>query len=396
MSFWDFTFFLFFGVVLIVGCEVRNGDELGLMVGLMESELDGTYKEIMRTQNENYILSGNPENEKNDSISKPDWDNGFWTGNLWLMFELTGDDKWKERALQFTLPLEEELWNGESSLSGLTMMASFGQAIKYSDNSDYRDVLVQSAKVLSSRFNPVIGAFGEPKTNSNVKVLSVNIESMLNIDLLFWAAQETGNENFSKIAVRHVRTVLQNHFGGDMSCNEVVDYDLKTGSIRGKYNRHVLKQSSWTLGQAVALYGVTTSYRETKRDEFLMHAEQIAGFILNQPIVTLDRIPSCDFALHNEPDLDCDFSVGVIIASALYELSGYSVHAAKYIETADKLLENISSKKFPVVSDDYSIEGSMFTRDSFDEDNTIETRWPMLLTDYYFLESLLHRRFLTH
>lgn len=85
-------------------------------------------------------------------VQSRDWTSGFFPGSLWMMYELTGNKNWKGEALQFTLPLESEKWNGGTHDMGFKMYCSFGQAIKYTNDPDYKDILIQSAKTLSTRF----------------------------------------------------------------------------------------------------------------------------------------------------------------------------------------------------------------------------------------------------
>ncbi len=57
------------------------------------------------------------ENGKLKLVRVRDWTSGFFAGNLWMVYDLTGDEKWKEKALEYTLPLEQEQWDRRNSRS---------------------------------------------------------------------------------------------------------------------------------------------------------------------------------------------------------------------------------------------------------------------------------------
>jgi unsaturated chondroitin disaccharide hydrolase len=67
-------------------------------------------------------------------VSSSDWTSGFYPGELWMMYGLTSDDYWKEKSIDFTLPLEQEKWNGKTHDMGFKMYCSFGKAWDYTQN----------------------------------------------------------------------------------------------------------------------------------------------------------------------------------------------------------------------------------------------------------------------
>ena len=75
-------------------------------------------------------------------VPSSDWTSGFYPGELWMMHELTGDDFWKEKALEFTLPLEQEKYNGRTHDMGVKMFCSFGNAYQATKNPEYKEILL--------------------------------------------------------------------------------------------------------------------------------------------------------------------------------------------------------------------------------------------------------------
>ena len=257
-------------------------------------------------------------------IPSKDWCSGFYAGSLWLASELSGDTGLQNLAREFTWPLEKEKLNGDTHDMGFKMMSSFGQGYRLTKDSVFRDILIQSAKTLTTRFNEKVGAIRSWDHNQDKWQFPVIIDNMLNLELLFWASKQTGDPLYYNIAVRHAQTTLANHFRPDNSSFHVVDYDTITGSVIKKNTHQGLSDSSaWSRGQAWGLYGYSMCYRETGIVSFLYQAEKIADFILNHPNLPEDKIPYWDFDAPSDSSTPRDVSAAAVTASALYELAQF-------------------------------------------------------------------------
>lgn len=90
--------------------------------------------------------------------AKGDWTAGFFPGTLWYMYDLSKDAKWEETAMEFTSLLEDRQYITYTHDIGFIMFCSYGNALRLTGNLDYIPILVQSARSLATRFNPVVGA----------------------------------------------------------------------------------------------------------------------------------------------------------------------------------------------------------------------------------------------
>jgi len=378
-------------LILSLGCTNKNPNNSDLLIRHLESQLDYAVNNAELLATSELISPRTSENGKLKQVPARDWTSGFFSGNLWMMYELTCNEKWKDKALQFTLPLEPEKWNGDTHDMGFKMYCSFGQAIKYTSNPEYREVLVQSAKTLANRFNPVVGCIRSWDHNNDKWDFPVIIDNMMNLELLLWAAKETGNENFKEIAIKHAETTIKNHFRKNYSSYHVVDYNPETGEVQQK-NTHqgYADESAWSRGQAWGLYGFTMMYRETGKDEFLAQAENIANFILSNPGIKEGKIPFWDFNAPNIPDEPYDASAGAIIASALLELSTFSDKKGEYLSVARNLLKTLSSPEFlaPVGEN----AGFLLKHSTGSKPHDSEIDVPLVYADYYYLEALIRNR----
>jgi uncharacterized protein YyaL (SSP411 family) len=213
---------------------------------------------------------------------------------------------------------------------------------------------------------------------------------MMNLELLFWAAKETGNQMFKEIAVKHAETTMNNHFREDFSSYHVVDYNPETGEVQSK-NTHqgYSDESAWSRGQAWGLYGFTMVYRETDEKKYLKHAENIAAYILNHPNLPENMIPYWDFNAPNIPNEPYDASAAAIIASALYELSTLSENGEMYLNAANKISESLASDQFLAVPENNN--GFLLKHSTGSKPHDSEVDVPLIYADYYFIETIMRK-----
>lgn len=91
------------------------------------------------------------------SIVHPhDWRSGFFPGTLWQVYEYTHNDYWRQQAISYTWPIEEAKWHKGTHDLGFMMYDSFGKAYELTGERSYRDVVVQSARTLITRYSPKV------------------------------------------------------------------------------------------------------------------------------------------------------------------------------------------------------------------------------------------------
>jgi unsaturated chondroitin disaccharide hydrolase len=327
------------------------------------------------------------EHGKLKLVASKDWTSGFFPGELWFLYEYSGNKMWLEQAKKFTAMIEQEQFNGKTHDMGFKVFCSVGTGYRITKDAHYREVIIQSAKTLATRFNPKTGVILSWDHSRDKWVNPVIIDNMMNLELLFEATRLTGDSSFYKIAVSHANTTMKNHFRPDFSSYHVVDYDPNTGAILKKTTHQGYSDASaWARGQAWAVYGYTLCYRYTKNQVYLKQAENIAAYILNNPTMPADLVPYWDFNAPNIPNEPRDVSAAAVIASALYELSGYSTNQKLYIAKADKMLNSISTKYISAPGTD---KGFILSHSTGSKPSDSEVDVPLSYADYYYLEALL-------
>jgi unsaturated chondroitin disaccharide hydrolase len=176
----------------------------------------------------------------------------------------------------------------------------------------------------------------------------VNIDATMNLELMFWAGQNGGRPEYTAMATQHALRAINDLVRPDGGTWMVAEYDQNTGKLL----RHSTKQgysteSTWSRGQAWAMYGFTTAYRYTKDPRFLDTARRTAdNFVRRLPP---DKVPYWDFDVPNKATAPRDTSAAAVAASALLELSGFESDAAakqRDIDNARAILISLSSPAY--------------------------------------------------
>jgi hypothetical protein len=324
-------------------------------------------------------------------IHRDDWTSGFYPGSMWYMFELTGDTAWRGYARKYSEAIDSVKYLTWHHDVGFMIQCSFGNGYRLGEE-QYKEVIIQAAKSLSTRFRPAAGIFQSWNVDKGWQSergweCPVIIDNMMNLELLFNATRLTGDSSFYKMAVSHADQTIKNHYRPDFSCYHVVDYSMTDGTVR---NRHTAQgyahESSWARGQAWGIYGFTVCYRETRDPKYLEQAQKAFEFVVQHKNFPSDFVPYWDFDAPKIPDEPRDASAAAIMASALYELSGYE-NKEYYAGWADKILKSLAS---PAYRSQPGENGNFLLMHSVGSiPHGAEIDVPLNYADYYFLEALV-------
>lgn len=329
-------------------------------------------------------------NSKKASIKKvpsKDWVSGFFPGNLWQIFELTQDYRYKEAAKKWTAFVEKEKFNNRTHDMGFKVFCSFGQGLKHYNNPAYNDIIVKSAQTLITRFDKNVGSIRSWDFNKDKWDFPVIIDNMMNLELLFEATKITKDSIYHNIAEEHANTTLKNHFRANNSTWHVLDYNPTNGEVRMRVTHQgIHDNSSWARGQGWAIYGFTMAYRYTKNQEYLAQAKATAAFFTNHKNMPEDGIPYWDFDAPNIPNEPRDASAAAIVASALIELYGITKEDA-YLDYSKKVIHSLQSENY--LLDERINAPFILNHCSGDWSKRLEMDEPIVYGDYYFLEALI-------
>ena len=334
------------------------------------------------------------KNGEIDFVPTDDWVSGFFAGTLWYMYELTGDEYWAEHAQKQTEVLDTIQYLKWHHDVGFMIYDSYGNGLRLKNIDGYKDVIINTAKSLSTRFRPGAGVIQSWNVDRGWQAergweCPVIIDNMMNLELLFKATEFTGDSTYANIAISHADQTMKNHYRPDYSTYHVVDYDLETGEVRGRCTAQgYADESAWARGQAWSIYGYTVMYRFTGDKKYLEQAEKVADFLFNNPNMPEDLVPYWDFDCPDIPDTPRDASSAAIIASALYELYWYT-KTDLYKEKADKMIESLSTPAYRTAQGTNGGFILMHSVGSIPHGSNIDV--PLNYADYYFLEALIRK-----
>lgn len=320
------------------------------------------------------------------------WVSGFLAGQLWLMYEATGDPRWRRRAERRQAGLAGQRQNTTTHDLGFVLFNSFGNGYRLTGKDRYRQVAVDGARSLATRWNARVGAIRSWNNRPSAPATDfrVIIDGMMNLELLRWAAANGGKRRWSSMAKGHALRTLAEHVRTDGSTYHLATYASNTGAV--KYKRTVQgydAESTWSRGQAWAIYGFAQAYRSTGDPRFLAAATRLADWFVAR--LPRDGVPFWDFGAPGIPSAPRDSSAAAIAASALLDLSRQPLSDARagtYAKTAKKILTSLSS---PAYLTEGTSNAALLAHGTGHKPSGLYDTG-LVYGDYYFLEALVRYR----
>lgn len=316
------------------------------------------------------------------------WTNGFWTGILWRMYEITQKPMYREYAEKLEEKLDAVIEDFEILHHDVGFMWLLSGVADYrlTGNSKSRKRGLHAASTLAGRFNPNGNFIRAWNTNSagDHNVGWAIIDSMMNIPLLYWAGEETKDPRFKGIAQRHADTLMKYAVRPDGSVKHILEFDPETGEyLKNHTGQSYEENASWSRGQAWALYGFVLSYIHTGREEYLNTAKSVAHYFIAN--LQRDWVPPCDFRSPKIPAYK-DTTAGVCAACGLLELAGAVPEYEKelYANAAVEILKDTEKRYCDWSEDEDSIVQYGTEAYHFGAKNI-----PIIYGDYFFIEALL-------
>ena len=293
------------------------------------------------------------------------------------------DGTLKADAIQYTNLLNPVRYYKGTHDLGFMINCSYGNAERLAPNDTIKAVMKETADNLCGRFNDSIGAIRSWDFGSwNFPVI---IDNMMNLDLLFTVSKWTGDNKYKDIAIKHAVTTMNNHFRPDYTCWHVVSYNNDGTVERKQTHQGKNDDSSWSRGQAWAVYGYTSCYRETNDTTFLNFAVNIADMIMER-VKTDDAIPYWDYDAPVTEETPRDASAAAVTAAGFIELSTMVPDGKKYLDYAEKILKSLSSDAYLAKAGEN--QGFILLHSVGSLPNGSEIDTPLNYADYYYLEAL--------
>ncbi|ANA78825.1 glucuronyl hydrolase [Paenibacillus glucanolyticus] len=252
-----------------------------------------------------------------------DWTNGFWSGMLWLGYEYSGDEAYREAARRtvqsFKRRMESHRVLDHHDIGFLYTLSSQAQWMVERDE-EARELTLQAADVLMRRWRPngqYLQAWGLPEdTQHGGRMI---IDCLMNLPLLFWASQQTGDERYREAAIKQADQSRRYLVRGDDSSYHTFVFDVETGeAMGGATHQGYTNGSTWSRGQAWGVYGFALAYRYTGNPLYLDTAKRMATYFIRH--LPEDHVAYWDFDVPIDTNTYRDSSASAIFAAGMVEL----------------------------------------------------------------------------
>jgi unsaturated chondroitin disaccharide hydrolase len=337
-----------------------------------------------------------------------DWTPSFWTGLCWLAAELTGEERYREVAQSHlehfrariegtvdAFDVREDPQQYGLMTHDLGFLYSLSAVAQYrlTGAPEARQLGLRAAERLADRYLPSVGiiqAWGDHTDPSDPHYGETIVDCMMNLPLLFWAAEETGYDRYRDIATRHATQTARHIVRDEGSTHHTFTFDpdrgVAVGHEAGTGAQHG-PDTCWARGQAWAIYGFALAYRYTGEESFRDTSQDLAAYYLEH--VEADMVPRWDFgapASHMG-----DTSAAAIAACGLFELCEALPMAAperaRYREAALETLATLGEEYTTADRDSNAILTESFyvtVEGQEDDPPSNATIWG----DYFYLEGL--------
>jgi unsaturated chondroitin disaccharide hydrolase len=349
---------------------------------------------IARTRHNLATLTGFPERTEGGRWVEIDpdrhgwWVGGHWVGLLWLAGAAGGDPALLAAARAWADRLLPQLTERADHDLGFLFELGFVLGHHLTGDETLTAPALRAADLLGRRFNPrggYIQAWGARDAAADLRGRTI-IDTMMNLDLLFWASRESGNPRPAEIAAAHARTALARHLRGDGSTAHVCDFDPETGAFLKQDTHQGLSPTScWSRGQAWAVHGFADCYRATGDPAFLAASRRLVEHLW--PRLPADLVPFWDYDSPLIPNDARDSSAASILASGLLHLASLDPDAERAAVWLGRAVAVLASLWQGYASRD-SGEASLLLHGTRSKPHGLMDHG-LIYGDYYFVEALV-------
>lgn len=257
------------------------------------------------------------------AIGNVEWTNGFWTGMLWLAYELSGAAHYRaaaERQVRSFHARQAGRQHTNHHDLGFLYSLSCVAAHRLTGDTLAAEAAMGAARLLLERYLPnagIIQAWGE--LSDPAQQGRMIIDCNLNLPLLYWASDYSGDPAFRAAADSHIAAAARHIVRPDGSTFHTFFFDPASGRpLQGKTHQGFADDSCWSRGQAWGIAGFPLVYRHNGDARLLELAQLLANYYLNR--LPQDGICYWDLVFTSGSE-ERDSSAAAIAACGLLELA---------------------------------------------------------------------------
>lgn len=273
-----------------------------------------------------FIYPGpNSVNGRYEGTEYYSWTNSFWTGLVWLCYEMTGDDKYRsfaEKQIEayYDRRMKHRIETDNHDI-GFVYTLSCTAACKLTGNEAAKQLSLQAAELLADRFLEKAGviqthgSLDDPELRGNFIV-----DCSMNVPILFWANQIAPNQRCYHAGYTHMKQVMKHSVRESAAAYHLCKLDDRGLLRKVEAGQGWSIDGCWSRGQSWLMYGFPLAYRYTGDDSFIDTARKVSHYFLNR--LPEDDVCCWDLCFTDGSELR-DSSAAAIASCGLLELAGH-------------------------------------------------------------------------
>src|SRR5579863_741446 len=390
-------------------------------IGLLQQEIDRTAAKwqpvlaaeppngITESKGKGFFAEGDNETGEWKPREGYSWTGSFWAGELWRMYARTHDEKYRRWAEQWGAPLVgQELTQTHDA--GFLYYYSAVLGFEQTHQAEQRASALQGAQRLVQLYNPLTHLISSWESGGDETI----VDTMMNLQLLWWASRETRDPKWRDIALNHALRTAEWFVRADGSVIQSVHYnpgdnrqefsldggpshkstlivDIPNNATPGDWvfnhnHQGFAAHTSWSRGTGWALYGFTIACAETHEQRLCETAAKVADFVLDN--LPADGVPWYDFYDEGVHFRNRDTSAAAIIAGGflrLSEIASDKQRALRLRQEAERIIQSLIDHYLtPIAVDDKTPPGVLRHGSSTHPHDGM-----LIYGQYYLLEDLL-------
>lgn len=320
------------------------------------------------------------------------WTTSFWTGMLWLAYDITGGRHYRAAAERHVESFRDRLSRRIETQThdlGFLYILSCIAGYKLTHSAVARQTALEAAELLMTRYFDragIIQAWGnlhDPQERGRMI-----IDCCMNLPLLYWASQQTGNPTFEAAAKRHAEQAATYLVRSDSSTYHTFYMDTETGAPKyGRTSQGYSDTSCWARGQAWGIYGFALSFTYARDPRFLRTAKRLADYFVER--LPEDSVAYWDLIFTSGPQ-ERDSSAAAIAACGLLELAKHlpvlDQDRARYEAAAVKMVSSLARH---YTSAGHAESNGILLHSVYDKGKNLGVDECSSWGDYFYFEALV-------
>ncbi len=314
-----------------------------------------------------------------------DWTNGFYVGMILIAYEYSNDDKYLQLAKTLTKSMMERIDNNivvDHHDLGFLFLPSTAALYRLTNEQVYYDYTLKAADLLCARYHSdakFIQAWGDLDDDAEYRLI---VDSLINLPLLYWAYNQTGNEKYREIYQNHFDSVITNGVKDDYTSYHTYYYDRTTKlPAYGKQQQGYAEDSCWARGEGWILLGTMLYNRQEKDERSVTVFDGCSKYVKANTVE--DKVPYWDYCFDKNSNQYHDSSAAAINAIAHMYHEGIDSEYSEQVLSA--LLADFTAKE-------QSNNEGLLTKGLYCYRQVKGINEANLWGDYYFME-LLYKKF---